>query len=178
MLFRSDEVLAVGDMAFQKKCLAKMREAANKEGRTVLYVSHNMNTIRQLCDRCIVLDKGKIIFDGDVEKAIDTYMQTNEEDAMKKDFSDYKRSIWLNQKVKLLFAEFVGKKDNSYYAFEEMRIKLCWEVLKEVKNLGIRLEVWSLDNNPQASYIIHNLCDASETGLFETVLKLDRKSVV
>ena len=51
-----------------------MREAANKEGRTVLYVSHNMNTIRQLCDRCIVLDKGKIVFDGDVEEAIEVYM--------------------------------------------------------------------------------------------------------
>lgn len=69
-----DEVLAVGDMAFQKKCLNKMREAANKEGRTVLYVSHNMNTIRQLCDRCIVLDKGKIVFDGDVEEAIAKYL--------------------------------------------------------------------------------------------------------
>ena len=69
-----DEVLAVGDMAFQKKCLDRMREAANKEGRTVLYVSHNMNTIRQLCDRCIVLDKGKIIFDGDVEDAIEVYL--------------------------------------------------------------------------------------------------------
>jgi len=69
-----DEVLAVGDMAFQKKCLDKMREAANREGRTVLYVSHNMNTIRQLCDRCIVLDKGRIVFDGDVEDAIEVYM--------------------------------------------------------------------------------------------------------
>ena len=46
-----DEVLAVGDMAFQKKCLDKMRDAAKQEGRTVLYVSHNMDTIRQLCDR-------------------------------------------------------------------------------------------------------------------------------
>ena len=55
-----DEVLAVGDMAFQKKCLDKMRDAAKQEGRTVLYVSHNMNTIRQLCDRCVVLDKGKV----------------------------------------------------------------------------------------------------------------------
>ena len=71
-----DEVLAVGDMAFQKKCLDKMREAANKEGRTVLYVSHNMNTIRQLCDRCIVLDKGKIVFNGDVEEAIEVYTNT------------------------------------------------------------------------------------------------------
>ena len=68
-----DEVLAVGDMAFQTKCLDKMREAANKDGRTVLYVSHNMNTIRQLCDRCIVLDKGQVIFEGDVEKAISVY---------------------------------------------------------------------------------------------------------
>lgn len=72
-----DEVLAVGDMAFQKKCLGKMREAAKQEGRTVLYVSHNMNTIRQLCDRCIVLDKGKVIFDGDVEQAISIYYGTN-----------------------------------------------------------------------------------------------------
>ena len=69
-----DEVLAVGDMAFQKKCLNKMREAADKEGRTVLYVSHNMNTIRSLCDRCIVMDHGRIVFDGDVEEAIALYM--------------------------------------------------------------------------------------------------------
>ena len=69
-----DEVLAVGDMAFQTKCLDKMREAANKDGRTVLYVSHNMNTIRKLCDRCIVLDKGKIVFNGDVDEAIEVYL--------------------------------------------------------------------------------------------------------
>lgn len=69
-----DEVLAVGDMAFQTKCLDKMREAANRDGRTVLYVSHNMNTIRTLCDRCIVLDKGKILFEGNVEDAINIYM--------------------------------------------------------------------------------------------------------
>ena len=69
-----DEVLAVGDMAFQKKCLDKMREVAQKENRTVLYVSHNMNTIRRLCDRCIVLDQGKVIYDGEVEGAIAVYM--------------------------------------------------------------------------------------------------------
>lgn len=68
-----DEVLAVGDVAFQNKCLAKMRSVATEEGRTVLYVSHNMNTIRSLCTRCIVLDQGKIVFDGDVEEAISVY---------------------------------------------------------------------------------------------------------
>lgn len=73
-----DEVLAVGDMAFQKKCLTRMREAAKQEGRTVLYVSHNMNTIRKLCDRCIVLEKGKIIFEGNVEDAIEIYLGMGE----------------------------------------------------------------------------------------------------
>ena len=69
-----DEVLAVGDMKFQQKCLGKMGDAANTEGRTVLYVSHNMNTIRQLCTRCIVLDHGKLVFDGDTEQAIEKYL--------------------------------------------------------------------------------------------------------
>lgn len=69
-----DEVLAVGDMKFQQKCLNKMREEATSRARTILYVSHNMNTIRQLCDRCIVLDKGKVVFEGDVEKAIEIYL--------------------------------------------------------------------------------------------------------
>ena len=68
-----DEVLAVGDSRFQQKCLQKMRKVA-EDGRTVLYVSHNMSTIRQLCDRCIVLSKGKKIFDGEVEKAIELYV--------------------------------------------------------------------------------------------------------
>ncbi len=68
-----DEVLAVGDVAFQNKCLNKMKSVATEEGRTILYVSHNMNTIRTLCDRCIVMKQGKIIFDGDVEEAIHIY---------------------------------------------------------------------------------------------------------
>lgn len=72
-----DEVLAVGDMAFQKKCLERMHSAAKVEGRTVLYVSHNMDTIRNLCDRCVVLSSGKIIFDGGVEEGITVYAQQN-----------------------------------------------------------------------------------------------------
>ena len=83
-----DEVLAVGDMAFQKKCLDKMRDAAKKEGRTVLYVSHNMNTIRQLCDRCVVLDKGKVVFEGDVERAIGIYMGVFSETRCEYEYAD------------------------------------------------------------------------------------------
>lgn len=68
-----DEALAVGDVAFQNKCIKKMREVADS-GRTILYVSHNMSTIRSLCDRCIVLSKGKVIFQGEVEEAISHYI--------------------------------------------------------------------------------------------------------
>ena len=69
-----DEVLAVGDMEFQKKCIDRMRTLADTEGRTILYVSHNMNTIKALCTRCVVLDRGKIIYDGNVDKAISIYL--------------------------------------------------------------------------------------------------------
>lgn len=78
-----DEVLAVGDVKFQQKCLGKMGDASHENGKTVLYVSHNMSTIRQLCDRCIVLNHGHIIYDGEVEKAIEIYANSEASDCRK-----------------------------------------------------------------------------------------------
>lgn len=69
-----DEVLAVGDSAFQKKCLGKMGDVATREGRTVLFVSHSMQAIAQLTKRCILLSKGSVQFDGDTGKAVQLYM--------------------------------------------------------------------------------------------------------
>lgn len=74
-IFLMDEVLAVGDMMFQKKCLQKMREISEDGNKTILYVSHNMQTVRELCDRCIVLQEGRIIYNGDVNEGIRLYMQ-------------------------------------------------------------------------------------------------------
>lgn len=74
-IFLMDEVLAVGDMQFQKKCLKKMREISEDENKTILYVSHNMQTIRELCNRCIVLQDGEIIHNGDVGTGIRLYMK-------------------------------------------------------------------------------------------------------
>jgi lipopolysaccharide transport system ATP-binding protein len=71
-----DEVLAVGDAEFQKKCLGKMGDVA-KQGRTVLFVSHNMAAMRRLCSRCIYLNKGYIAFDGNTEKTIGIYLDTS-----------------------------------------------------------------------------------------------------
>lgn len=75
-----DEVLAVGDLEFQQKCLGKMSDVAS-EGRTVLFVSHNMAAINSLCDRVIVLDRGKMIFDGGVSEGIEAYINRNEDRA-------------------------------------------------------------------------------------------------
>ena len=68
-----DEVLAVGDIAFQKKCLGKMQDVARGEGRTVLFVSHNLNAVRQLCGSALLLDRGQLQARGSVESVIARY---------------------------------------------------------------------------------------------------------
>jgi lipopolysaccharide transport system ATP-binding protein len=69
-----DEVLAVGDAEFQKKCLGKMHEVSTKQGRTILFVSHNMQAISNLCNRAMFLNKGQVVEIGPVEKVINTYL--------------------------------------------------------------------------------------------------------
>ncbi len=71
-----DEVLAVGDAEFQEKCVGKMKSVSG-QGRTVLFVSHNMGTIRHLCTRGILLKNGKMMLDSNIENAIDTYLKSN-----------------------------------------------------------------------------------------------------
>jgi lipopolysaccharide transport system ATP-binding protein len=74
-----DEVLAVGDAAFQKKCLGKM-DQVSRQGRTVLFVSHNMVAVEKLCTRGILLDRGRVVFDGAARDAIDAYLTPADSD--------------------------------------------------------------------------------------------------
>jgi len=84
-----DEVLAVGDTQFQKKCLGKMKEVS-KQGRTVLFVSHNMNAIEELCTKCLLLEKGGIKkIDTDIRLVIQNYLYSNKKNQEQKD-------IWIN----------------------------------------------------------------------------------
>lgn len=124
-----DEVLAVGDMKFQQKCLGKMSDVSESEGKTVLYVSHNMNTIRQLCDRCIVLNQGKSIFDGDVEEAIEIYMdKENAKSLMFVDFNQIERDKpELGKNARLEYFEFVEKKDSIFTQGEKIKFRLKWK---------------------------------------------------
>lgn len=72
-----DEVLAVGDAQFQKKCLGKMEDVSNKEGRTVLFVSHNMGAIKHLCDKALLLQGGSIVAHSDVLAVVSRYSELN-----------------------------------------------------------------------------------------------------
>jgi ABC-2 type transport system ATP-binding protein len=77
-IFLADEVLAVGDKPFKRKCLEKMQEIRDG-GRTLFYVSHAAGTVRKMCDRLIVLEKGRVAFDGDVDEGI-RYLQYDDAD--------------------------------------------------------------------------------------------------
>jgi lipopolysaccharide transport system ATP-binding protein len=74
-----DEVLAVGDASFQRKCIGKMGEVARTEGRTVLFVSHNMSAIQRICERAFLLDAGRIVAQGEVDEVIEDYIALTSE---------------------------------------------------------------------------------------------------
>jgi len=71
-----DEVLAVGDMNFQQKCLDKMNDVAKNQGRTVLFVSHNMNALKELCNRGILLEQGRLTYADEINKVTERYQQS------------------------------------------------------------------------------------------------------
>lgn len=87
-----DEVLAVGDAEFQKKAIGKMQDISRGDGRTVLFVSHNMAAVKSLCTRAIVLEHGKTTFSGDVEAAIDYYLEGSKNHFSLAEFKDRKGS--------------------------------------------------------------------------------------
>lgn len=94
-----DEVLAVGDVEFQRKCLGKMKDVAG-QGRTVLFVSHNMASVRMLCTRALVMNKGKLTFQGDVDEAVQLYLGNN---SGNQDINSWdENSAPGNDKIKLL----------------------------------------------------------------------------
>ncbi len=141
-----DEVLAVGDMKFQKKCLGKMGDEA-KGVKTVLYVSHNMATIRNLCSRCIVLNKGKMVFDGEVEKAIDIYMnQATGELKTSYCFDGQKRSVPERGTQIYLHSFTLLDKGNARYASsEKMKFRINVEGKETLDDLRVRLEIRTVD---------------------------------
>lgn len=152
-----DEVLAVGDMQFQKKCLKKMRELATNENRTILYVSHNMDTIRELCNRCIVLNQGKIIYDGDVDEAIKMYLGGDDKNFVTVNYNDVLlREESQRHDIELISATYSGKSNNIFYDDEKIPLELTWRNLNNIENLCLRVEVTDSHRYPVTAFIIED----------------------
>ena len=169
-----DEVLAVGDMKFQQKCLGKMSDVAGQEGRTVLYVSHNMSTIRQLCTRCVVLDKGRVIFDGDVEQAIAIYMDTTDVNVVHYDLKDVSR---MNQsagkRLRLESLDFAGKESSVFADTEKMRIRITWRVSEPFAGVNLKMNLHYRDSTPVGITHPVNLGAAEPGRLYATEFEFD-----
>ena len=127
-----DEVLAVGDIEFQKKCLGKMEEVSKKDGRTILFVSHNMDSIRKFCPTTILMDGGKIINVGNTEKIINEYvakhLETKAEMIWENGASSYNKEVRLNRAY--LHNEN-GAVISRFDTTEKVGITLEYEVLKD-----------------------------------------------
>lgn len=141
-----DEVLAVGDAAFQNKCIQKMKEIANS-GRTILYVSHNMSTIRSLCDRCIVLNKGRKEFEGEVEKAIEHYIKTNFSLEASRQLDNVKRdyTYLVSGDARMTKIEVEDREKCVFKMGQKMKFSLLWTCKKDFENMAMRIGIWSAD---------------------------------
>ncbi len=131
-----DEVLAVGDVEFQEKCLGKMKEVSG-EGRTVLFVSHNMASIKSLCTRSILLSNGNIVFNGDVSESISKYLSLSNSGENNGTIESRHRTINTGnvffRTIKVRNEEF--ENGNTIYFDHNIRIGCLLECRKNIDNV-------------------------------------------
>lgn len=129
-----DEVLAVGDADFQKKCLGKMEEVTQKEGRTILLVSHNMGAIQRLCAKTVLLNKGGVVFYGDTKEAIERYLDNEDIDGGgSKLFPIVAKDIIIND----FFISQDGARTNYIDNDKSFEVTINFETLKDLESFRI-----------------------------------------
>jgi lipopolysaccharide transport system ATP-binding protein len=165
-----DEVLAVGDIQFQKKCLGKMEEVG-REGRTVLFVSHNMQAISTLTEKCILLGHGTAIFQGKTESAIEKYLQ----EGISK--SPIYKVAASDKKPKITRIELRTSLDNNIQVNGES-IEVIFEISTPIRLRGACLSFQFVDSSQQP--YLHIWTDDSERpmcrepGIFKIVCKIPK----
>lgn len=138
-----DEVLAVGDAKFQQKCLKRMSNIA-QDGRTILYVSHQMQTISQLCDRVIVLKNGKVIYDGDVEKGIQVYSESVD---VNKTVIDVKDHNPRGTQMAVIQSALIPDRDLCKWVYNEpIDFKVKIKAREDCNNIRLEFMVRKVDN--------------------------------
>ncbi len=135
-----DEVLSVGDAEFQKKAIGKMQDISNSDGRTVLFVSHNMAAVKSLCTRGIVLQNGKSVFDGTSTEAVDFYLNSSvgEETSSVKKINDFqnKKPFFITE-VSIITSD---KKGRTYvYTNEDFWIKIKYKFNEIIRKCHMTL---------------------------------------
>ncbi len=138
-----DEVLAVGDVAFQNKCIQKMREVADS-GRTILYVSHNMSTIRSLCDRCIVLSAGEVVFEGEVEEAISHYVTKDFDLDNTIDLKDSKRPYPTTEHTHMNKVVMKNGTDGVFEMGDKIDFSLHWSSKRDFDKMKMRIGIFTV----------------------------------
>ncbi|MFZ1322147.1 MAG: ABC transporter ATP-binding protein [Ignavibacteria bacterium] len=134
-----DEVLAVGDAEFQKKCLGKMHDVSEKEGRTVLFVSHNLQAIRNLCQKTLILNDGEVFANGETEYALKQYSELIRDikiDANTEIGNNINRRG--KGRVRFTSIELLDENGDKRFKFElgeKIRVKITYEIFKEIDNL-------------------------------------------
>jgi lipopolysaccharide transport system ATP-binding protein len=135
-----DEVLAVGDAVFQKKCLGKMEEVSTQQGRTVLFVSHNLQAVQNLCSSVVVLEKGKIIDHSDVETGIKTYMNLWHQGEIGSELNLQDRLSRCSGDVRFANVTMQDENRNIKWEFQvgdTIKLKFDYQVFKKVGNLMV-----------------------------------------
>jgi len=141
-----DEVLAVGDAAFQKKCLGRMKEVAG-DGRTVLFVSHNMDAIQKLCNKGILLEKGKLILQGEINSVTNKYLETFKEGQIHFDFEIPSEEI-AGYATRLQIENERGQAVNEIPIGEHFQVRIFFKMKRKVDDFVIALGISSLLDQP------------------------------
>jgi len=142
-----DEVLAVGDIEFQKKCLTKM-ENVSDEGRTILFVSHNLVAVKNLCKRGLVLQNGKIIYSGNTSDAINNYLSTYRKVSLNNGLIPQNHSTHYTGEAKFfrfLMLDENQKPTNMINLYEPIRLSVEIDASTKISNGMIDIKIVSKD---------------------------------
>jgi len=137
-----DEVLAVGDAEFQKKCLGKMGEVSKGDGRTILFVSHNMSAINTLCNKGILLSNGKVKFAGNISETINSYRLTLNQNVSG---NEYLNSDQNNGITRMLIKTSTGTDIHDFS--KELAVSISAKFIKEYKNVALALQIFDEREN-------------------------------
>lgn len=172
-----DEVLAVGDAKFQNKCLGKMGDEASSNNRTILYVSHNMSTIQRLCTRVIVLDHGRVVYDGDTAGGVARYLSVNREEDTVTFLEDIERNKSCRLKVKMLKAWYPNKENCMFVQGSKLHFRLQWRTNADVYNLVLRIYFNHMTSSPVGfSSVPFGDCKAGQ--VYESEIELNLAGVI